>query len=302
MKDALRCLLLMIAWIPVGAAETHVVVIQGLAGEPRFGSAFSEQSLQLQRAADTIADETNIHLLTGSDATRDQALAKLAQLATQSDDASTLILYLIGHGSWDNVEYKFNLPGPDLTATDLGASLAELKGRQVVINSSSASGALLKLLAAPQRVLITATRSGNERHATRFGQYLTEALTAEAADTNKDSAVSAEEAFLYASDRVAQSYETDNQLATEHAEQTGDNAAQILLARLRRAAPPVIAGSPAVSRAVAARDEVRSRLDALRLNQGDLAPGDYQQRLRQLLLELALAEDAITLANEEVGQ
>ena len=70
---------------------------------------------------------------------------------------------------------------------------------------------------AQNRVVVTATRSGDEQNFARFGQYLAEAIADPRADLDKDGQVSLLEAFLTASSRVDEYYRTRSQLATEHA-------------------------------------------------------------------------------------
>ncbi|HEX4349276.1 MAG TPA: hypothetical protein VH251_02755, partial [Verrucomicrobiae bacterium] len=71
-------------------------------------------------------------------------------------------------------------------------------------------------LSGPDRVIITATRSGYEVNATRFGGYMAKAIADPAADLDKDGQTSLLEAFLLASREVAQFYKEAGRLATEH--------------------------------------------------------------------------------------
>src|SRR5207237_78587 len=81
----------------------------------------------------------------------------------------------------------------------------------------SSSAPFMAKLAATNRVIITATRSGHEQNFTHFGQYLAEAISNPEADLDKDGQVSLLEAFLMASRKTAEFYKTENRLATEHA-------------------------------------------------------------------------------------
>jgi len=76
---------------------------------------------------------------------------------------------------------------------------------------------VLNKLSATNRVIITATRSGNEQNFARFGQYFAEAITSTDADLDKDGQVSLLEAFLIASRRTSEFYKVEGRLATEHA-------------------------------------------------------------------------------------
>ena len=95
-----------------------------------------------------------------------------ATLKSQLDANNVLFVFLIGHGSFDGKESKFNLVGPDLSASEYNALLSSLPTRRVVVfNMASASGEFIKSLAAKGRIVITATRNGQETNATRFAGF-----------------------------------------------------------------------------------------------------------------------------------
>jgi hypothetical protein len=87
----------------------------------------------------------------------------------------------------------------------------------IFVNAASASAPFINALSGPNRVIITATRSGHEQNLTRFGSYIGKAFTDLACDLDKDGQVSALEAFLMASRRVDDFYISEKRLATEHA-------------------------------------------------------------------------------------
>jgi hypothetical protein len=128
-----------------------------------------------------------------------------------------LWLVLIGHGTFDGRVARFNLRGTDVTEKDMATWLAPLRRPLIFVNTASASAPFLKALAGPDRVLVTATRSGNEVNAPRFGGWLAEALVDLRADLDRDGGVSLLEAFLHAAKRVEVSFTEESLLATEHA-------------------------------------------------------------------------------------
>ncbi len=132
-----------------------------------------------------------------------------------SQSAGELWLVFIGHGTFDGRTAKFNLRGPDISADDLAAALKPCRRPLVILQCASASGPFLKALSAPGRVIITATRSGYEVNATRFGGYLAQANADPAADLDKDGQTSLLEAYLAASHQVEQSYQEQGRLMTE---------------------------------------------------------------------------------------
>ena len=130
-------------------------------------------------------------------ATREQVRARARSTSpATAKPHDALVLMLIGHGSYDGVEYKFNIPGPDITGTELAALLDRIPAtRQLVVNMTSSSGGSIESLRRPNRVVITATKTGTEKNATVFARYWAEALRDPAADSDKNEVVSALEAF-----------------------------------------------------------------------------------------------------------
>ena len=123
----------------------------------------------------------------------------------------------IGHGTYDGHAAKFNLRGPDLSAEELAEWLAPMKRPIAVIQCASASAPFINRLAGENRVVITATKSGDEQNFARFGQYMSAAIADPRADLDKDGQVSLLEAYLTACRQVDEFYEQEARLATEHA-------------------------------------------------------------------------------------
>ncbi|MDJ0906517.1 MAG: hypothetical protein QNI96_10890, partial [Woeseiaceae bacterium] len=145
----------------VAAPEMHALVVEGLAGDAAYAEQFERQSTSVGQALRSQASDGNVRVLRGDAATRGAVLERLSGLQTELAASDQFVLVLLGHGSYDDYEYKFNLPGPDLTGEDIVAALDALPaGTQVLINTSSASGAIVELAAADGRIVILATRSG----------------------------------------------------------------------------------------------------------------------------------------------
>ncbi len=210
---------------------------------------------------------------------------------------------LIGHGSFDGVEYKINLPGPDLSGVELASLLDHIPAtRQLVVNMTSASGGSRAALAKQGRVIITATKSGTEKNATVFARYWVEAMRDPAADTDKNEAISALEAFNYAEAKTAQFYETQKRLATEHPmlEDTGqgegarkpspENGQGLLASRftlLRLGQTQMAATTPEKKALLQKREDLEQQIDKLKYEKAAMPADYYQEQLRKLLLELA---------------
>jgi hypothetical protein len=276
-------------------ADTHYLIVSGLGGDEKYAEAFDDQAVALGDAARKTVAAANVVVLKGKEATREALEQGMAALAASTQAADTAVVFLIGHGSHDGDEYKFNLPGRDPTGAEIAAWLSAIPAKtQLVVNATSASGAVLEDWAADGRVLITATRSGAERNATRFAAYWTEALSSDAADLNKNGVVSAQEAFDFASRRVADSFEEDGALATEHPQIAGDNAERVGAARL-----VARAAATAEQRTLNARlDELEAEIADLRARRDSMPNDQYLNDLQALLVQLATVQRQIDAAAE----
>lgn len=291
------CLLLPL----ITRAELEVVIVQGLGGEARYTEQFDEQRDALVAAARSLTDADRIRVFAADSARRQDILDHFETLAKKLDGNDRLALFLVGHGSFDDHQYKFNIGGEDLTDEDLLAMLNGLEDvTQLVVNTGSASGATVDMLKGDKRTLVLATRSGRERHATRFGAFFAEALVDGEADVDKNNIVSAEEAFNFAERRVKDFYERNGQLATEHPRLEGAQANRFSIARLGQARRAT-AGDAQLTRMQAERDALNARIDALRLRRDAMTAEAYQQELLNNMLELATLEDAIEQREAEIG-
>src|SRR4029077_3988201 len=149
--------------------------------------------------------------LSGKEATKANVEAKLRALSTTKADDS-FVLVLIGHGTFDELNYKFNLPVPDISASELAGLLDKIPAKQVVVNATSASGGSLTVLQKPKRVVITATKAGTEENAPVFARFFIESLRDPTADTDKNQAISVLEAFRYAEEKTGKYFETQKRL------------------------------------------------------------------------------------------
>jgi hypothetical protein len=286
-------------------AELYYLIVGGLGGEPAYTEQFDKDIAALSDVARRTTAASRVTVLKGEGATRDALVKALDSLRTRAKAADNVIVMLVGHGSYDGETYKLNLPGPDIDGAELAKLLAAVPARaQLVVNATSASGAILETWAAEGRTLITATRSGFERNATRFAQHFAAALASGSADLNKNGVVTAQEAFDYAARRVADSFEKDGALATEHPQIAGGAAARFTVARLGGAAAPAEAtpSDPAVAALVAERERLDGAIESLRARRESMANDVYLAELQKLLVELAEVQGKIDAAQPRPAQ
>lgn len=223
MPRILPVLLVSLFALSVSAAEKelHILAVVGTGGDGEYERVFQESAQKWREAA---AKGNAAFTLIGEGADKEKSTEKFRE-AIAAVEETELWIVLIGHGTFDGRSVKFNVHGPDFTDADLAGWLGAFPGDVVVINTASASGSFVQSLKGPDRIVITATKNQAEIFYTRFGKYFADAIGGlEDADLDNDDQVSLLESFLYASDRVANFYETEGRLATEHAliEDSGD--------------------------------------------------------------------------------
>jgi hypothetical protein len=223
-RPALLALAILLGGSFSAHATTFYLTVAGLGGEPDYEQRFAMWASEIESILKSADRDANVETLKGAGGTRVHVRAALDRIAHEAKAQDALVVMLIGHGGYDGVEYKINLPGPDLSATELASLLDRVPAtRQLVVNMTSASGGAMNALRKENRIVITATKTGTERNAAVFPRFWVEALRDQAADTDKNESISALEAFRYAQQKTAEYYESQKRLATEHAllEDTG---------------------------------------------------------------------------------
>jgi hypothetical protein len=278
------------------AQQTHVLVITGVGGDEEHAAKFKEWATSFVDAAKKKegVPDANIVFLSDRGATRATVEKAFADIAARAKPNDEVFVLLIGHGSFDGSVAAFNLMGPDLTADDYARQLSKLAGQRVVfVNTASASGAFLKPLAAPGRVIVTATKTGGERNETEFPQYFVAAFSDDAADRDRNGHVSVGEAFEYAKTKVTQAFQQKGLLLTEHAtlDDGGEGrlASAMFLGGARSASTlQVDTSDPAVRALVEQRDALERQIAELRARKASMPDPQYQSEMEKLLTQLAV--------------
>jgi hypothetical protein len=303
---AVLLLLLATAASPAAAQRSHLVVVVGLGGEKKYSDAFQATAAAMVGAAEKKLglDPAHIVSLGEQEATRDSVKKALGDVASRAAAGDLVFILLIGHGSFQQGESRFNLRGPDMTAADF-APLLDALGEQTVVfvNTASASGDFVKPLAGKGRAIVTATKSAQERNETAFAEHFVAAFAAAGADADKDERVSVAEAFEYARREVQRFYENERRLLTEHAViedgRGGALARTLFLGGGPGAGPGAAAGDPQLAALLGERREVERRLDELKARKESTAAASYEQELESLLLDLARKDAEIRRRESE---
>lgn len=292
-----------------GDPNKFALIVNGAGGEAVYAKQFEEWTGQLSAVLSSRFgfDRKQLTVLTG--ATAEDVKRTFTALKTQLEENNVLFVFLIGHGSYDGKESKFNLVGPDLSASEYNTLLSSLPTRRVVVfNMSSASGEFIKSLSAKGRIVVTATKSGHETNATRFPGFFITALNAKDADTDQDGHTSVLEAFVYANRLTADFYKQAGRLATEHAlfDDNGDGvghekleAGEGLLARatyLDSLSVDEAAANAATGRLLKERARLEGEIEQLIALKGIMAEAEYEATLERLFIELAKINRSIKQA------
>lgn len=311
-RSVLWSLGLLVSWSFTAAQTATVIVVAGAAGDAEFAE---DLKLQVEAWAKVSAEAKAKHIAIGAgeagaeSGPTDRARLEEALKAEAKDGAAELWLVLVGHGTFDGKEAKFNLRGPDIGSVELAAWLKPFTRPMAVIDTTSSSAPFLARLAAPGRAVVSATRSGNEQNYARFGKFLAEALPDPKSDLDKDGQISLLESFLSASHRTKEFYKTEGRLATEHAllDDNGDGMGtpadwfRGVIATKRARDGAALDGARAhqfhlVQSAAerqlapevrARRDKVELQIAELRGRKAALAEATYYAELEKLLLALA---------------
>ncbi|MEX0718756.1 MAG: hypothetical protein WD066_19335 [Planctomycetaceae bacterium] len=330
MKTSIASLALSLAWLPAAifagndslaaASRADVLLVLGAEGTPEYGAQFRTWAARWQAAASrggariTLigSDDRNAATSDATGSDRELLRNHITELARDAETGNRpLWIVLIGHGTFDRREAKFNLRGPDVSAVELADWIEAVARPLAIVECASASGPFVEALSRPGRVVVTATKSGSEADFARFGDQFSRALLDPEADLDQDEQTSLLEAFLFAARRTAEFYEQEGRLATEHAllDDNGDGrgarADDFRGVRPRAAAldgdalpdglvahqwhlVPNRADAELSEEARRRRDELERKLFHLRERKPELEEGQYLRRLESIAVELAM--------------
>jgi hypothetical protein len=303
----LAALTLLTATAASAAEERWAIVLSGASGGPKYAEQMREWRTTIQGAlverygfspdkVRVFVDET---VKTGEMGTAENLRRAIAQLRKEMRRDDMLLLILLGHGTFDGDAAKFNLVGPDLTATDWAALLNGLPGQIAIVNTTAASFPFLERLSGANRVVITATDSAAQKYATVFPDYFAKAMRDVSSDIDKHGRTSLFEVFAATSAAVKQHYEQRGQLATERAvlDDNGDGVGREAeapgpdgsVARLfyLDAELPAAANDPELAGLLRRRRELELAAEALKQKKGTMAAPTWEAEYEKLMIELA---------------
>jgi hypothetical protein len=330
-RRALSVLVILSALLPFPRSafsqQTRLLIVVGLGGDAQYREVFHGWAMDLVTAAKEelgIAPDHITYLAERTDvapeivqarSTVDNIGSVLAAMARDADPQDRVLIVLIGHGTGDGEDVEFNLPGPDLTPKALDVMLDGFSSQTVaVVNTSPSSGPFVEGLSGPNRVILTATRTAQERNETQFGAFFVKALQEGASDLDKDGRISLLEVFDYSREEVERYYQEQNLLATEHAQLDDDGdgegttelteeasdgwlARTFWLGSVRGAASAVpeldSISDPELRSLYAEKADLERRIQELRGVRAQMEQTLYEEELEALLVDLALTNRKI---------
>lgn len=301
--------------------EAEILMLVSPPGEEKFLEPFDNSIEWMKKAASL--SPAPFYLIREADADkvdpRDQFIKRLSSLNVKSQ--VPLWLVMVGHGTFDGIDAKFNLAGPDIEARELSAMLDGYQRPLVIVLGFSSSSPFMPALSAENRVIISATRSGYESNFSRFGLFFCQSFLDPEADMDKDNQVSLLESFLFASNKTRAFYEDDNRLVSEHSliDDSGDKKGtpSEWFTGLQPEKSPADAGEidgfkahqiilipddferalPLETRT--RRNRLEGDLRALKANKNKLTRSNYQSQLEEILDQLAQLYFPASAENEE---
>jgi hypothetical protein len=303
------CAALLLPAARASAGERYALVITGASGGEVYAKKYTKwRSDFIQTLGEKFHyDPQRIIVLAetadegAQKATRENVRGAFSDLRKRMTKDDQLLVLLIGHGtSLDGDEAKFNLVGPDLSATEWSELLRPLPGRLVFVNTTGASFPFLRKIAGKGRVVLTATDAAAQQFETVFPEFFIKAFSDDSADLDRNNRVSIWEAFTYASAGVRQWFEQKGQLPTERpllddtgagigreAQNPGTDGAIARVTYLQPDAVLALPSDTALAGLMRRRADLETLLEELKARKESTPPDQYDAELEKLLVEIA---------------
>ena len=307
-------LLVLLSVLPVSAGDHYAIVITGAAGGEAYAQKYDKWRLSFVATLREKFHYPDDHVVVLADAdsagvlkaTRENVRRVLGDLRKRATKDDQILVLLIGHGtSLDGEDAKFNLVGPDLSASEWADLLKPIAGTLIFVDTTSGSFPFLRKIAGRGRVVVTSTDSAAQLFETAFPEFFVKAFDDPAADVDKNGRVSMWEAFSYASAGVRQWFEQRGRLATERpllddtgagigreAQNPGADGAVARVIYLEPEAASA-ASDTAAGALLKRKADLEAQIEALKARKDSLPPDQYDAELEKLLLELARVSQQI---------
>ena len=167
-KNILRiqALALLLALPTLASADSMALILNGITNSPYHEERFAGWTVGTHSTLINSFgfNEDDVVVLNGPNAEEIQAAFEGFSERVGQDDV--FFLFMIGHGSYDRGEYKFNIARADLTASDYSDLLSELgAGRSVVINATTSMTRSIATLPRTDVALVPVSRARYQERA-----------------------------------------------------------------------------------------------------------------------------------------
>jgi len=299
---------------PAAAAGARfALLVQGASGEPQYATQHRGWLDELSKIFSTTFKYDAAHLTVLAEqpkageekATAEAVKTALGRVAAAMKADDQLTVVLIGHGTAQSGDAKFNLVGPDLGVSEWADALKPVPGRVIVIDTTSSSFPYLAGLAGPGRVVVTATNSAAQRFATMFPEGFIKALQSPEADLDKNGRISVLEAFNFASRFVKDYYTQKGNMAPELSsiDDNGDGKGRdasaagpdgpVAAATYFDAPATQTSADPETQRLLDRQQALTEQIDDLKRRQVSMAADEFDKQLEALITELATVSSQI---------
>ena len=289
------------------AQRRYALIVSGATGGDEYAAQYSAwtdtfrhtltERLKLDPSRVTVLSESDAPEVAATAVNVRKAIDAIRPRMTRQD---LLFVLLIGHGTFDGVDAKFNLVGPDLESSQWKALLEPLPGRVVIVNSTAGSFPFIQRLSGQRRIVITATDSIAQRFDTVFPEYFVKAFEEESADLDKNQRVSIWEAFTSAAAGVRRHYQQRGQLSTERAlldddgdgvgksaAEQGSDGAQASRTYLDEDVPGAAPTDDELLKLLQQQALLAAELEELQIRKAFLPPDDYAKEFERIITEFA---------------
>jgi len=298
---------------PAVAQQRFVLVVAGASGGDEYAVQYGDWTdafvrtltgtLALDPAHVTVLTDTATAASASTAANVRRAIDGIRQRMKAPD---LLFVLLIGHGTFDGVDAKFNLVGPDLESSEWATLLDPLPGRVVIVNTTAGSFPFIERLSGPRRIVITATDSMAQRFDTAFAEYFIRAFDDESGDLDRTGRISIWEAFASASAGVRRHYQQRGQLATERsllddngdgvgssASEQGEDGALAGRTYLQEAPPGAQPTDDALLKLLQRKALLEAELEELKIRRKFLPAEEYAKEFERIITEYARVSSEI---------
>lgn len=204
---------------PEEAGRTYALIVNGISKDPKDALVRDRIVEQMRRylLGQAAVDPSRLVVLDGREnqATAEAVTEAMNTFASTARRRDRFVLYYAGQANAVAQTLRLNLPGPDVTGTDIARLLDQIKTKSHLIVLDCPCAALAaKALTGPGRVVVCASTEA-QAYSTRFGLHFVPALARPETDADGDGKVSVLEAFTAAAREIEQWYRDRGVLATE---------------------------------------------------------------------------------------